>query len=255
MHSNNMFAKLDANLNRTLNTYTKSIPVKALCPDGKHKAASFRYLSCLRSSANHARTNQIPLLIFIFGHGKASNHAINLGSDEAWLEMDHFRAAIGDGVAVTVVTTACFSGGWSVNPTLNITTSAASGPKEYSESWNASDSIGRNCGSIYATALIESMSQISSSLFEGQTQTETYNEFTRTIHRTLVTRIDKFGNNHNIHFSAQNDEWSLSWTGRTGIPLANFATRWAQLETRPAASFSLCNRSPSAVGGGVLIRG
>jgi hypothetical protein len=61
--------------------------------------------------------------VFIFGHGRATNHAVNLGNDDQWLEMKSFREAIGENVAVTVISTACFSGGWSVNPQLNITTS------------------------------------------------------------------------------------------------------------------------------------
>jgi hypothetical protein len=143
------------------------------------------FLSCARSSTDHARTHNLPLLIFIFGHRRASNHAVNIGNDDQWLEMDHFRER--------VVATACFSGGWSVNPTLNITTNIAARPKEFGMRLRASE----------ATALIQSMSEMSSSLLENsQTQTETYNEFARTVHRTLVSRVDKFGDHHNIHFSA-----------------------------------------------------
>jgi hypothetical protein len=42
----------------------------------------------------------------------------------------------------------------------------------------------------------------------------------------------RFGDRHEISFSAQDDDWSSSWTGRSGIPLSHFAARWDQLETR-----------------------
>ena len=63
---------------------------------------------------------------------------------------------------MTPISTACFSGGWSVHPYLkaSTTTTTAAGPEVESESWGASDSIGRYCGSIYATALIQSLSDI-----------------------------------------------------------------------------------------------
>ena len=161
-----------------------------------------------------------------------------------------------------MVNTACFSGGWSVNPQINITSMTAAGPKQ-SESCAASNSIGRCCGSIYATALIQALSDVSSPsvitdeipnpsgslqpLRPNELQTETFNEFAMTIHKTLLTRVDRFGHVHDIHFSAQDDEWEKSWTDRAGISLIHFEKRWSSLESRFSSSPpSSTNRGPSA---------
>ena len=114
--------------------------------------------------------------------------------------MSAFDSAIGARVDVTLVNTACFSGGWSVNPQLNVTSLVAAGPDQESESWAASKSIG---GSIYATALIKALSDVASPLamtdevtgISGSLQptkpsglqAETFNEFAKTVHETLLT--------------------------------------------------------------------
>jgi len=232
------------------------------------------FLATLKTKCDQARAENHPVVVFIFGHGHETTKGINLGLEDHWLEIDAFRTAIGNDVVTTVVSTACFSGGWSVHPQLNVTTTTAAGPQIESESWGASGSIGRFCGSIYATDLIQSLSDASSPLVKrgeeeagrasptgtlqpdkpDQLQAETYNEFARTIHHTLLTRVDRFGDRHEIHFSAQDDDWEASWTGRTGIPLQAFAERWDQLATRTSTMApSSHNRDPTAAGvtGGV----
>ena len=230
------------------------------------------FLATLETKCDQARAENHPVMVFIFGHGHKTTKGVCLGPKGHWLEIDDFRTAIGNGVDITVVSTACFSGGWSVHPQLNVTTTTAAGPMLTSESWAASGSIGRYCGSIYATSLIQSLSDASSPLVEReeaerpiltrglqpdqpeQLQVETYNEFARTIHRTLLTRVDRLGYKHEIHFSAQDDEWEASWTGRTGIPPQAFAERWNRLATRPSTMApSMLNRDPTTAGvtGGV----
>jgi hypothetical protein len=167
------------------------------------------FLATLKTKCDQARAENYPVVVFIFGHGHKTTKGVNLGQEDHWLEIDAFRTAIGNDVIVTVISTACFSPGWS--------------------SWGASGSIRRYCGSIYATALIQSLSDASSPLVKreeeaervsptgslqpnkpDQLQAETYNEFARTIHHTLLTRVDRFGYEHVIHFSAQDDDWEAS---------------------------------------------
>jgi hypothetical protein len=69
--------------------------------------------------------------------------------------MSEFKRCIGSDIEVCTVMTSCYSGGWTVHPSLNITAITAAGPNEVSGSWNASASVGRKCGSIYATAVTE----------------------------------------------------------------------------------------------------
>jgi hypothetical protein len=60
-----------------------------------------------------------------------------------------------------------------------------------------------------------------------------------------VTRVDRLGYEHGIPFCAQNDEWEMSWCGRTGEPLRDFKERWARLPTRPSSmASSFTNRDP-----------
>ena len=94
----------------------------------------------------------------------------------------------------------------------------------------------------YASALVDALADASSPLVSSleqpksatPTQTETYNEFSRSVHDALLSVDQRFGDRHEISFSAQDDDWSSSWTGRSGIPLSHFAARWDQLETRPS---------------------
>src|SRR6267378_3061792 len=67
---------------------------------------------------------------------------------------------------------------------------------------------------------------------------------------TLLS-IDRFGDMHEISFSAQDDDWGSSWTGRSGIPLSSFAKRWDELEKRPSTAdqTSMLDRSRRLTGG------
>ncbi|KAI3141815.1 hypothetical protein DTO012A7_5040 [Penicillium roqueforti] len=45
--------------------------------------------------------------------------------------------------------------------------------------------------------------------------------------------VTRLGNRQCFTFSAQDDRWKYSWTGRTGIPLAHFECRWKQMKPYP----------------------
>lgn len=61
------------------------------------------------------------------------------------------------GVRVTLVTTACHSGGWATSPDFNHTTMAASDETTTkhgtSNAWGVCQSIGRGCGSDFANSV------------------------------------------------------------------------------------------------------
>jgi hypothetical protein len=86
------------------------------------------FLATLKSKCDQARVENRPVVVFTFGHGHEITKGVNLGTEDHWLEIDAFQAAMGDDVGITVVSTACFSGGWSVQPQLNITTTMETGP-------------------------------------------------------------------------------------------------------------------------------
>jgi len=49
-----------------------------------------------------------------------------------------------------------------------------------------------------------------------------------------LQNVDRRGYGHGVTFSAQDDAWSLCWSERTGIPLAEFSNRWETLPAWPA---------------------
>ncbi|EEU37803.1 uncharacterized protein NECHADRAFT_88238 [Fusarium vanettenii 77-13-4] len=119
-----------------------------------------------------------------------------------------------------------------------------------STSWQKSPSLGRFTGSPFASTVINTLTSATSPLLDDDEtsdaieeslqpdeptpqQTETYNEFCRSILEVCKTRVTSAWDSHTFTFSAQNDSWDHSWTGRTGIPLTNFETRWDALEIIP----------------------
>jgi hypothetical protein len=230
------------------------------------------FLQISKDCANEARQRKVPLVVFIFSHGEVDHRVLmgkNQNGDDLWVHIDEFRAAIGLAVDFTVISTACFSGGWITHKMLNATASSAAGDDGrlvYSGSWNESKSIGRYCGSIYASTLIQVLSDESSPLLRENQQlhlqgspgslqsssnnapvAKAFNEFAWTVQETLAQRIDRTWNMHEFHFSAQNDEWETSWTGRTGLPLVQYGERWAKLESKapdPKYSETLANQNP-----------
>lgn len=181
-------------------------------------------------------------MILLLGHGDVNNYGIVFGTgDRATLKIDEFRSATkAFKVSITTIATSCYSGGWTCNPQLNLSTTAAAGPKTESLSWRFSGSTGRACGSMFTTALVQKLTRIGATDkplidededFElTENQEETYAEFTRTVYEHLLKDIDRRGYEHNLAFGAQDDAWSMCWRERTGIPLGKFKERWENLE-------------------------
>lgn len=65
-----------------------------------------------------ARANKESILLLIFGHGDSITYGITLGTGA--VKISDLRSAIGgDGLAVNLLATSCYSGGWSISPKLN----------------------------------------------------------------------------------------------------------------------------------------
>ena len=218
------------------------------------------------------------LLVMIFSHGNARTKGVYLGLqldtglvDCSLMSMDTFRTAIGCQVRVALLGTACFSGAWAVNPSLNTTTLAAAGwgrdknnPKYItgeSESWIPSVTIGRLSGSIYATAVIKALTAEGNTSVEKDTgskeipdsaasvskqmQMDTYNTFAGTIYRILFNRVDRWAIAHDIQFSAQDDEWSREWHAGTGFPLSHYVSKWSILREVAPDPAAVIHREPT----------
>lgn len=239
------------------------------------------FLSTVRRECDHARVEKEPVLVLLFAHGERESKGVFLGLTEeemivpgALLEMDVFRNAVGNNVEVCVLSTACYSGGWAVNPQLNTTTMAAAAPGgasnvEFtgaSESWTPSRSINRVCGSIYDTAVIKALAAedapllapgedpgtSSSAASSKQERANTFSTYAATIYQTLFTRVDRLAVIHGIRFSAQDDEWSMEWHRRTGFSLDYYAAKWDQLREVPLRpeDTQLPSRDPATPGMG-----
>lgn len=221
----------------------------------------------LRNAAAFSKTAipPRPILLFLFGHGTESLGVyVNYDDREEklgnLLNFDDVALSIGPDIPATVITTSCYSGGWAVRPNINMTVLTAAGVKveggeidegrELSKSWPLSNSISRACGSIFASTLIRSLTSSTTPLLEvdearskhadnvpatlqpprpDDTQTQTYNDFCKSIVDILKEEITRRPEEHVFHFAAQDDEWAQCWMARTGMPLAHFEQRWADL--------------------------
>lgn len=182
------------------------------------------------------------VLILMLGHRDPNNHGIELGTGgRATLKINEFRQATrAFKIGITMITTSCFSGGWTCNPQLNLSTMTAAGEKKPSLSWRFSGSTGRACGSMFTTALVQKLTRVGATNKslgdEDETgdhtedQEETYADFTRTVHEHLLKDVDRRGYEHGLTFGAQDDAWGMCWGERTGIPLGRFEERWDSLE-------------------------
>lgn len=83
----------------------------------------------ITAECKHAESANENVLILFFGHGDHHNHGIVLGEGgrEA-LKIGEFKSATKAlNTKTTLITTSCYSGGWTCNPRLNLSTMTAAG--------------------------------------------------------------------------------------------------------------------------------
>ncbi|KAK3338603.1 hypothetical protein B0T25DRAFT_508455 [Lasiosphaeria hispida] len=218
-----------------------------------------KFLDEVRQAAARAKRSNCPLLLMVFCHGIENFElCLDNGTRHKGLSIVRLKEALEPGVRVTLLSTACYSGGWVVDPDFNTTTMAAADAEGQSISWPLSASMGRACGSVFAGAIINTLSGVSTPLLPRdeasaapeteerlglqpedptEAQTDTYNEFCRTVTTTLGARGISSALLKGFRFSAQNDQWEYTWTRRTAIPLARFRDRWERLPIYPRQVF------------------
>jgi hypothetical protein len=215
------------------------------------------FLDEAKRASELAKRTQAPLLLLVFCHGLPNHHlCLDDGNKSKGLSIVRLKAFLEPGARITLVTTACYSGGWATTPELNTTTMAAAGVKDdpyegHSDAWGPSQSIGRACGSIFASTIFQTLSSVTSPMLDtrqssqsshqeslqpdqptGQ-QTLTYNSFCQSVLDTCQNKVTRLSEYQHFTFSAQDDAWDFSWTGRTGIPLSYFEDRWKALKSNP----------------------
>jgi hypothetical protein len=211
-----------------------------------------RFIHHLEQEVDQAQRNNQKILLLMFGHGNEETKGVYLYKEQFLVK--EFRAIVGEKVEATIISTACFSGGWSVRRDIDKTTFAAAGEKNESLSWTSSTSVGRYCGGIYTSALIkawqneaERAEKTSDTLPPKPEQERTQKEFASGVFQTL-TEIDRKWKKHEIRFSVENDMWGSGWSQMSTLPMISFQQRWDSLEeVLPTADpTSWLNRDPAA---------
>jgi hypothetical protein len=202
------------------------------------------------------------VLLLVFGHGDSESYGVTIGSNSNTelrevsaprLTISRLKIAVGKTQCALLITS-CYSGGWTVNPDLNLTIIATAGPKVQSQSWNASLTRGFS-GSIVAAAIRDAIfaSEVEDEknlekpgmTYQELRTTETYAEMGCLVHDHLKQN-DRFHSDHQISFASQDDEWTKAWRERIGIPLAFFKEKWEGLSILPAQADGYSNRDPSS---------
>jgi hypothetical protein len=177
-----------------------------------------RFLHEIQQASKRTKREQAPLLILVFSHRFPDFQLlIDNGNRKRGLSITRVKAILEPGVSVTLISTACHSGGWVVSNDFNHTMMAAASENNnetgWSNAWPNSHSMGRACGSVFASTLLHTLSSATSSLvaelnetsaveqsFEGPSQRShqlqpeepspeqimTYNAFCHAIWRTCA---------------------------------------------------------------------
>ncbi len=188
------------------------------------------FLAALNQECNAARALNQQLVVILLGHGDYSSKGVFLGGqgNRHIMTPEAFSNAAGaKDVQICLMSTAYYSGGWTMMPdVLDITAMTAASDENVSESWQYSKSIGRCCGSIFLSALITPSDQ---AYQLEQDSRKAFYDYAKTVIDVCVNNTDRF-ENHGLCFSSQDDRWEIEYKARTGISLDMFRNRWSLLQ-------------------------
>lgn len=206
-----------------------------------------KFLEVFRTVCRAARKKEEPVLLCLFAHGDDLTYGVEIGGiekDGPLLYTADIAKIVSEnaGLDLCVLLTSCFSGGWvtvsdfkdsSARSTATIATAA--GPTVQSESWPQSTSLGRVCGSIYVSALLNVLeSEGARATVDDQSTTMSTEEFARAITSELLDVLDpRFGTQHDHRFEVQGNQWSDPYPLRTGIPRSGYHAKLKELRTIP----------------------
>src|SRR6266699_2519497 len=127
-------------------------------------------IDCVKKACEEAKKQRLPLILFFFAHGNGSYEILlNAEDSHSSLTITQLRQALNPEVQVTIVTNACYSGGWTVTPNLNTTCHAAADAHRVSHTWAEPDSVRRRVGgSVFASTMIKSLCYTSSPLAQDE---------------------------------------------------------------------------------------
>lgn len=193
-------------------------------------------------STNAKRTNGNVLLL-VLCHGLGT-HELALGGSKSrdTLSVPQLQDVLERrrDVPVCLVTTACLSGGWTISPNINTTTTSDDADSLFASlPWPASESVGQFSGSIFAEDVIASLtSDEKDQEAAGQLRTRTYVEFCNSVSRSCQSRYRPWSK-HLFTFSSEDDyKWSLPWDESAATPIVYFERHWSELQTQPCGGGS-----------------
>jgi hypothetical protein len=194
------------------------------------------FLEYFRQECEIAAKAGEPIFLMVFGHGKMETKGVYIGQKiredgslyEPLLQISHIKKVMDryPSLQLGILMTSCFSGGWTV---LNATAMTAVNEDDESESWAKSKSCGRACGSIFVSAIVETLIKEDQEVGLGNPQHRDYRTFTDDI-RTRLNKLDRFGDQQTLTFSAQDSGWNDEHHARTGIPLTEYKKRVDRLK-------------------------
>ncbi|KAJ0165759.1 hypothetical protein CTA2_10077 [Colletotrichum tanaceti] len=212
-----------------------------------------RFLEEVHAASRQAVENQASLLLLVFSHSKGNwEFLLDGGNREEGLSVAQLRGAIAKDCHTVLYSPVCYSGGWFVRdltrpertPLDDITMPVTAGPKAMSDAWQNSPSVIRACGSIFANAVIDTLTSSTSPLLDGgdrdgelrvnkddEQQSEAYRSFCHSVLDICSGHSCHLAHLTSLTFDAPNDQWDWSWTRRTGISLTYFKERWDSLAT------------------------
>ncbi|KAJ1707381.1 hypothetical protein G4B11_008311 [Aspergillus flavus] len=195
-----------------------------------------RYLNTLREQAAEAARHEEHLVLLIMGHG-TTDYDVEVGG--SILHMKDIRRVLRNKCQVTLFITSCYSGGWLVLPDfgqqpLNITAIAAAGPEDEASSLPLSASVGRASGSLAASAVLRCLIDAEDEIKERM-EHPTYIQLAKSVY-DCVKGMGMLGDAQHIYFSAENDEWEMSYQPRLGLPLMSYKEKWQSLRRVPPST-------------------
>ncbi|KAK2764096.1 hypothetical protein FQN53_007094 [Emmonsiellopsis sp. PD_33] len=207
----------------------------------------------IASECKQAKVKDQPVLLCIFGYSDEATRTVRVGSKQ--LDVSALARYTAEVVQVdaTIVTNACFAGGWVITRAPKSKAGQSLLRAKELAAANSIELLARSCGSIFLSAHLEEFFQgadsevftlvdeleslgvgsSSSSSLSGSSvgsRADAYYALSRVCHDHLLARFDRFGDAHGMCFGTDDDEWEKYCCRRSGIPLKNYAERWDRQE-------------------------
>lgn len=188
-----------------------------------------RFIEYLKQEVQEAQEKDQRILLLMFGHKNDDAKGVWL-CDERF-DFKELQAIIGARIDITIMSTACYSGGWTVLNHVHKTAVSPTRASEESLPWPKSISAGPSCGGLYISPLIkEWQKEAEESGGSLPFKKDSFpREFGTQVLSTL-SEIDRQWQSHEIRFNAEPGEWGADWTQLSTLPMSSFQQRWSTLQ-------------------------